>query len=375
MAGLRFTGQAPFSTVHLHGLVRVGGEKMSKTKGNVIDPLEAIEEFGADAVRFTLASAASSGPTVSVERGRMAGSRNFATKLWNAARFTLAQLEGGDSARDPKAAGPLSLPDRWILARLSAACGDANRHLGGFRFDEAAGAIYGFLWHDLCDGYLEMVKPVLSGADAGAASAARSVLRRCLQDSLALLHPFMPFLTEEIWEKLTERPGTLIVTPYPQEVAEWRDEAAEASVESMRAILTRVRNLRTERGATPTAPVALTIDPASPSRGAIPDLQTLAPLLTHLGRLSELRFAAPAPDAIQDVVSGVRLGMRLPEGSAEAAGGRVAKARGEVDDEIKQLSAKLQNAAYLAKAPATVVEKTRLRLRELEAKRAALGPS
>jgi valyl-tRNA synthetase len=375
MAGLRFTGQAPFATVHLHGLVRVGGEKMSKTKGNVIDPLEAIEEFGADAVRFTLASAASSGPTVSVERGRMAGSRNFATKLWNAARFTLAQLEDGVFDGDPMAGGPLSLPDRWILARLSAACGDANRHLEGFRFDEAASTIYGFLWHDLCDGYLEMIKPVLAGSDAAAARAARSVLRRCLGDSLALLHPFMPFLTEEIWEKLTNRPGTLIGTPYPEPVAAWRDEAAETAVEALREIVTRVRNLRTERGASPTAPVALTIDPASPSRAAVPNLQTLTPLLSHLGRLSELRFAAPGPDSIQDVVAGMRLGMRLPEGSAEAAQGRVARARVEVDDEIAQLSAKLQNAAYLAKAPAPVVEKTRLRLRELEAKRAALGQS
>jgi valyl-tRNA synthetase len=203
MAGLRFTGKAPFSTVHLHGLVRVGGEKMSKTRGNVIDPLEAIEEFGADAVRFTLASAASSGPTVSVERGRMAGSRNFATKVWNAARLTLSHLGRGGWTEEPREAGPLSLPDRWILARLSAACADTNRHLEGFRLDEAAGAIYGFFWHDLCDGYLEMVKPVLAAPETPAARAARSVLRRCLRDSLALLHPFMPFLTEEIWEKLT----------------------------------------------------------------------------------------------------------------------------------------------------------------------------
>ena len=376
MAGLRFTGQAPFSTVHLHGLVRVGGEKMSKTRGNVIDPLEAIEEFGADAVRFTLASAASSGPTVSVERGRMAGSRNFATKIWNAARFTLAALEGGDFAADPREAGGLALSDRWILARLSAACADANRHLEAFRFDEAAATIYGFVWHDLCDGYLEMVKPVLSGPDAaagGAARAARSVLRRCLQDSLALLHPFMPFLTEEIWEKLTGRPGSLIVAAYPQGIAEWRDEAAEASVEALRAIVTRVRNLRTERGCAPTTPVTLAVDPASPARAAIPDLRTLSPLLVHLGRLSELRFEAPGPEAIRDVVAGIQLGMGLPLGAAAGAGERVEKARVDLDDEIAQLSAKVQNAAYLEKAPPNVVEKTRQRLRELEARRAALG--
>jgi len=375
MAGLRFTGKAPFATVHLHGLVRIGGEKMSKTKGNVIDPLEAIEEFGADAVRFTLASAASSGPTVSVERGRMAGSRNFATKVWNAARLTLSHLERGEWTEDPREAGPLSPSDRWILARLSAACADVNRHLEGFRFDQAADAIYQFFWHDLCDWYLEAVKPVLATPETPAARAARSVLRRCLRDSLALLHPFMPFLTEEIWEKLTGRAGTLIVTPYPQAVAAWRDEEAEASLEALRAIVTRVRNLRTERGASPTAPVALWIDPASPSRGTVPALEALAPLLTHLGRLSELRFEAPHAGSVRDVVAGIRLGMQVPqaEGAAASAAGRDDKARVALDDEIAQLSAKVQNAAYLEKAPPAVVEKTRLRLRELEAKRAELG--
>ena len=372
MAGLRFTGQAPFSTVHLHGLVRIGGEKMSKSKGNVIDPLEAIEEFGADAVRFTLASAASSGPTVSVERGRMAGSRNFATKLWNAARFTLAQLEAGDGGTAAIDPGTRSLPDRWILARLSAACGDVNRHLEAFRFDEAAGTIYGFLWHELCDGYLEMIKPVLSGPDQTAARSARSVLRRCLTDSLALLHPFMPFLTEEIWEKLTGRPGTLIGAPYPQSSAQWRDEAAEASVEALRAIVTRVRNFRTERGVSPTEPVALTIDPASPARSTIPDLEAMAPLLSHLARLSMLRFATPPSGGFRDVVAGIELGIEVARSAASDSGERVAKARADVEHEITQLAAKLQNAAYLAKAPASVVEKTRLRLRELEAKRAAL---
>ena len=376
MAGLRFTGQAPFSVVHLHGLVRVGGEKMSKTRGNVIDPLEAIEEYGADAVRFTLASAASSGPTVSVERGRMAGSRNFATKLWNAARFTLAQLEGKPAAAPAPGAG-LSLPDRWILSRLDATAGEVNAHLESFRFDEAAGAVYGFVWHELCDGYLEMIKPVLSSDTSGSpeAEAARGVLRSCLECSLALLHPFMPFVTEEIWEKLTGKPGTLIGTPYPQGSGRFRDAEAETAVEALRAIVTRVRTLRTERGASPTAPVALTIDPRSSNRAAVPALQTLAPLLSHLARLGDLRFAPAAAGTFHDVVAGLKLGLALPESPAAGGPARIEKALADVADEIARLSAKLQNAAYLEKAPAAIVEKTRLRLRELEEKRAALGRS
>jgi valyl-tRNA synthetase len=374
MAGLKFTGKAPFHTVHLHGLVRVGGEKMSKTKGNVIDPLEAIEEFGADAVRFTLASAASSGPTVSVERGRMAGSRNFATKLWNAARFTLSQLEGRSTPGDPDP-GTLSLPDRWIRSRLDRVAGDVNRHLEGFRFDEAAGAIYGFLWHELCDGYVEMVKPVLSGGDGTAADAARSTLRRCLEGSLALLHPFMPFLTEEIWEKLTGRAGTLIVTPYPAASGRGADAEAEAVVEALREVVTRVRNFRAERGTAPTTPVALSIDPGSPGKAVIAPLTTLSPLLRHLGRISDLRFEKAAAGSFQDVVAGLALGMALPEGAAPEAGARIRKDLEATDDEIATLKAKLENASYLEKAPPAIVEKTRLRLRELEQKRAALAVS
>ena len=374
MAGLRFTGKAPFHTVYLHGLVRVGGEKMSKSKGNVIDPLEAIQEFGADAVRFTLASAASFGPTVSVERGRMTGSRNFATKLWNAARFTLGQLEGKSAPEDLRGRS-LSLPDRWILSRLDATASDVNRHLEGFRFDEAAGAIYGFLWHELCDGYLEMVKPVLAGqdADAGAAESARGVLRRCLEGALSLLHPFMPFLTEEIWEKLTGRPGTLIVAPYPEGTGEWMDAEAESAVEALRAIVTRVRTFRSERGVSPTAPVALSIDRESPGKALLPALERLSLLLVHLGRLSELAFAPAAPGHFQDVVAGLALGLGLPQGAPPAAGARIAKELAAVDAEIAEIEGKLGKPSFVEKAPAAVVEKNRQRLRELQEKRAALG--
>ena len=372
MAGLRFTGKAPFHTVHLHGLVRVGGEKMSKTKGNVIDPLEAIQEFGADAVRFTLASAASSGPTVSIERGRMDTSRNFATKLWNAARFTLVQLEG-KSAPEELHGRALSLPDRWILSRLDATASDVNRHLEAFRFDEAAGAIYEFLWHELCDGYLEMAKPVLSGQDAMAAESARGVLKHCLGGALALLHPFMPFVTEEIWEKLTDRPGTLIVAPYPQSTGGWKDPEAESAVEALREILTRVRNFRTERAASPKEPVALSISRESPGKAVIPSLETLSPLLIHLGRLSELAFGPASAGQFQDVVAGLGLGLGLPQGAPPEAGARIAKDLAAVDTEIAEIEGKLGKPSFVEKAPAAVVEKNRQRLRELQEKRAALG--
>jgi valyl-tRNA synthetase len=373
MAGIHFTGSRPFSTVHLHGLVRLAGEKMSKTRGNVIDPLVAIDEFGADALRFTYASSATSGTTVTLDQERLAGSRNFATKIWNAARFTLSQIQGKPRA-ESFGGRALTLPDRWILSRLSRAAADANRHLADFRFDEAASALYGFLWHEFCDGYLEMVKPVLSGREGNesAGETARGVLHRCLSDSLALLHPFMPFLTEEIWEKVTRRPGTLIVSPYPTGDPALEDPRAEAAVERLRAIVTRVRNFRGERRVSPTEPVQLWIEPEAEGSDAPNDLRELAPLLRHLGRLSELTFGPPPSEAQRDVVSGAAIGLALPAGAAHADRARVEKTLAQLDKELEELSGKLRNPAFLDRAPADVVEKTRRRQAELEERRAAL---
>ncbi len=374
MAGLHFTGKAPFHTVHLHGLVRVGGEKMSKTKGNVIDPLEAIDEFGADAVRFALAAAAATGPNVSLEKQRLAGSRAFATKLWNASRFALGQFEEERPAGSPEGRR-LELPDRWILSRLSAAAGEVSRKLALFRFDEAAQAIYSFVWHELCDGYIEMVKPRLSGSGGQPASreAARETLARCLTDSLALLHPFMPFVTEEIWEKVVGRAGTLIVSGFPRERPEWTDARAQRSVEALRALVTRVRNYRGERSASPTEPVDLTIDRASSEVETLADLTELAPLLSHLARLSSLSFEPPPEGSTRDVVAGIGVGLSLSRPASSADRSRVAKTLSELDEEIRSLAVKLRNPSFLDRAPAAVVEKTRRRLVELEQRRAALA--
>ena len=374
MAGVHFTGSAPFSTVYLHGLVRLAGEKMSKTRGNVVDPLVAIEEFGADALRFTYASSATSGTTVTLDRERLTGSRSFATKLWNAARFTLAQIDG--KTRPQSLDGrTLSLPDRWILSRLSTTASDVNRHLAAFRFDEASQALYAFLWHELCDGYLEMVKPVTSGreGDDEARETARGVLARCLADSLALLHPFMPFLTEEIWEKLTGRSGTLIVSPYPTGDPVLVDREAEAAVERLRLLVTRVRNFRGERRVSPTEPVELSVETNADDSEAGRALRSLSPLLRHLARLAELSFGPPAAGAARDVVAGLTVGLALPAGAAGSDPARLEKALASLDSDIAGLRAKLQNPAFLDRAPADVVEKTRRRLSEIEERRSALA--
>jgi len=206
-----------------------------------------------------------------------------------------------------------------------------------------------------------------------AKNTARAVLARCLSDSLALLHPFMPFVTEEIWEKMTGRTGTLIVSAYPEGDAALRDEPAEKVVEALRALVTRVRNFRTERGFSPTEPVRLAVDPGSPDPALAGEIAALAPLLRHMGRISELTFAPPGPEMGRDVVEGLSIGLSVAQSGSGADGGKVARALVALDEEIAELSAKLRNTSFLDKAPPPVVDKTRRRLVELEERRSALS--
>ena len=370
MAGLKETGVAPFSTLHLHGLVRdEKGEKMSKTRGNVIDPLDVIAEFGADAVRFTLLALASPGRDLPLARSRMAGSRAFMTKIWNATRFVLAQAEG---AADPAPGAPaaLSVVNRAILSRLHETIAAVDRYLGEFRFDLAAAALYDFVWRDFCDRHLEMIKPVLTGkaGDDADRAGTRRVLRVCLRSILALLHPFAPFITEEIWETLGE--GTLLATsPFPAYDAALFDPDAAAAVGALAEILTRVRNFRSERGAPPTEPVELAIAPDSPHADVLAEV---APVLTVLGRLSALTFDAPAPGDVRDVVEGVSLSLRFARRDASGDRATLDRELAKLGGEIETLAARLRNPEYLEKAPEPVVQKSRQRLFEMEKRRAAL---
>src|ERR1051325_1540640 len=241
MFGLRFTGKAPFSQVFLNGLVRdEHGQKMSKTKGNVIDPLDVIEKYGADAVRFTLAIL-TSGRDIPLAESRMQGYSAFANKIWNASRFALMHLDV-----ELKNAGRIDVDDlkvleRWILSRLNDTTREVNKSLANFRFDEAATLIYQFFWHDFCDWYIEMAKPVLlgrHGTDRDRAGAKR-VLLEVLDRSLRLLHPFMPFITEEIWQKLGGVEQSVMVAPYPVYAEELGDADAERLIDTMKGIITR----------------------------------------------------------------------------------------------------------------------------------------
>jgi valyl-tRNA synthetase len=377
MAGVWFDGRAPFKDVVLHGLVRdEKGQKMSKTKGNVVDPLEMCDEFGADAVRFTLAVLSGTGRDLPFGKARVAGYRAFATKVWNAARFALPLISEGECA-DVGALDfrSLSTVDRWILARLSDAAGRVSASLEAYRFDEAAHALYQFFWSEFCDGYVEMIKPVLRG-DAPEAEKAqtRGVLKRVLLDSLALLHPFMPFVSCEIREALNGDGLELTMTKFPEPRAEWRDDAAVTVVELVRAIVTRVRNLRAERGLPQTEALRLGIELAPGPLSE--EMRRHVPLLSHLARLSAVEISSKVnwPGAHRDVVSDAGIVVELPK--KEISPEDEEKIRKEIEKlgtEAEKIRARLADDGFLSRAPAAVVAKTKQQHEEISERQKRLA--
>ena len=371
MAGSWFDGRAPFADVVIHGLVRdEKGQKMSKTKGNVVDPLEMCDEFGADAVRFTLAVLSGTGRDLPFGKSRVAGYRAFATKVWNAARFALPLISEGECA-DASALdfGSLSTVDRWILARLSDAAGKVSASLEAARFDEAAHALYQFFWSEFCDGYVEMVKPVLRGAGVPESEKAktRGVLKRVLLDSLALLHPFMPFVSCEIREALNGDGLRLALERFPEPHGEWKDDAAVEAIEAVRAVVTRVRNLRAENGLAQTEPLAIGLE--LPDGPLSAELRRQAPLLSHLARLIDVTISSKVKiaGAFHDAVAGLGLVVDLPK--KEISSEDRVKLERDVErlrGEAEKIRARLGDPSFLSRAPAAVVEKTKQQLDEVE---------
>ncbi|MGZ5434389.1 MAG: class I tRNA ligase family protein, partial [Thermoanaerobaculia bacterium] len=354
MMGLRFTGTVPFREVYIHGLVRdEHGQKMSKSKGNVIDPLEVIDQFGADAVRFTLAIL-SAGRDIPLAENRMQGYSAFATKIWNASRFAMMHVDTRLADAEPIHREDLSPVERWILSRVNAATSDVNRALSVYRFDEAANAIYQFFWHEFCDWYIEMAKPILleKAGDRKALQQSRRVLLEVLDRSLRLLHPFMPFITEELWLKLGGVEPSIVVAPYPvgEEVLE--DPDAEKLVGTIQQIVTAVRNLRAERGYTPKDRFRLFVntDDEREARG----IEANAYLLTALARLSDVLINQKAPDdAHRDHIGTISFAVELPkkEMSAEDRA-KLERQIEQVEQEIASTEARLADEKFVSRAPA-----------------------
>ena len=313
MFGLRFTGRAPFSQVFLNGLVRdEHGDKMSKSKGNVIDPLDVVEEVGADALRFTLAINAS-GRDIPLGRSRIASYSAFVNKIWNASRFAMMHIDSelkGSGAIDRDTLGTV---ERWILSRLNAATRDVNKNLSIFRFDEAASTLYQFFWHEFCDWYIEMVKPVLLGKHGtdDDRKRAKRVLLEVLDRSLRLLHPFMPFVTEEIWQKLGGIEPSIMVAPYP--IAEDLDDSeAERLIRAVQSMITTIRNVRAERGFMPKDRFTLYVAVNDDREATF--FHTYSYLLNELARLDVTIVNEASPEgAHHDVIGGFAIGIVFPE--------------------------------------------------------------
>jgi valyl-tRNA synthetase len=368
MAGLEFMGEVPFSDVLMHGTVRdAQGRKMSKSLGNGIDPLEVVEEFGADAMRYTLVSAAAIGTDMQLDHEDLEGSfrvgRNFANKIWNAVRFALGGLTEADLGRDPEET-ELEVADRWILTRFAEASTSITAAHEKFRLHEAAEATYQFVWGDFCDWYLELVKPRLRG-DRGEASrdAAAVTLAHVLDGWLRLLHPIMPFITEELYCHLPGRgeEDTLLFGPWPAGGG-LRDEAAAAALDELQELVGAVRNLRSEYGIDPGQKIELlTANGSSALERALAE-ETEGAL--SLARLSGLERADAIPTGVPGAHAVLRSGTELflpLEGvvDIDRERERISEELGRLDDLLAASQKRLANPDFTTQAPAEVVERER----------------
>ncbi|MET0309882.1 MAG: valine--tRNA ligase [Sphingomonas sp.] len=373
MQGLHFMKEVPFKTLYLHGLVRAAdGQKMSKSKGNVVNPLGLIEQYGADALRFFMAAMESQGRDIKMDERRIEGYRNFATKLWNAARFAQSNGIGASTTIEPPVAD-LAV-NRWIVAETVATVQAIDLALADLRFDEAANTIYQFVWSRFCDWYLELIKPVLQGGGEpgtfsgdemrealgtqGPAAETRAVAGWVLDQILVMLHPFMPFITEELWSKMGPRDHELIVAKWPMADARALDPAAAQEIDWLIRLVSEIRAARTELNVPPGARLPLHVRDASTETTARLGRQDA--VLARLARVDQAVGEVPAGGALQIVVDEATF--VLPLGDVvdlEAERARLTKAIGAAEKERDGLAGRLGNPSFVERAKPEAVEKAR----------------
>ncbi|MCE8017870.1 valine--tRNA ligase [Halomonas sp. MCCC 1A17488] len=414
MLTLKFMDEVPFKTVYVHGLVRDGqGQKMSKSKGNVLDPIdlidgitldallekrtgnmmqpqkakaiakatrdefpEGIEPHGTDALRFTFLSQATTGRDIKFDMGRLDGYRNFCNKLWNASRYVLMNAEGQDCGAQGGEV-ELSLADRWIVSRLQQTEAQVTKAMEEFRFDHASQALYEFVWNEYCDWYLELSKPVLwdEGASAAAKRGTRRTLVRVLEAILRLAHPMMPFISEEIWQRVAPLAGkqgdSIMAQPWPVAEQEKIDEQATRDIEWLKGVIVAVRNVRAEMNIAPGKPLEVLL-----TKGSAADRERLEANRLFLAKLAKLASATWLDDPSEAPLSATQLVgdmevlvpmADLIDKDAELA--RLAKEIDKQDKLIGGIEKKLSNESFVAKAPEAVVEKERGKLKEYQAAR------
>jgi len=364
MAGYEFMGDVPFRDVYLHGTVRDDmGRAMSKSRGNTIDPLEVIEEFGADAMRFTLISITATGTDVYLSREKFHLGRNFANKLWNASRFMLMNFPDNfqpQKMSQPPAIGEHDLAERWVLSRLQQTAKDATATLDSFRLNDSAGAIYHFIWHDFCDWYIELSKGKLESAGPEAERAAW-VLWYVLEASLRLLHPFMPFITEEIWQRLPHQGESIFFRPWVEPDESQIDRKAEKQMGFLQELITAVRTIRSEMNVPPARKATLAVIPADQNvRGII---ERYADFVRALARVERIDFTNPEekpPESGVAVIGKTELFVPL-KGLIDLDRERekLLKEAERLRNMVAVIEKKLANENFLSRAPAEVVEKER----------------
>ncbi len=374
MMGLHFKEEVPFHTVYIHALVRdAQGQKMSKSKGNVIDPLDLIERFGADALRFTLVALSAQGRDIKMSEQRVEGYRNFATKLWNAARFCQMNEVAPQPDFDPLAVK--QTVNRWAVTKAARATAAVDEALAAYRFNDAASALYQFTWNQFCDWYVEFAKPVLQGEDAEAAAETRATMAWVMQRLLHLLHPFMPFITEELWEHFGGGEGNrLILGQWPHVDAGMIDAEAEAEIDWLSRAIGEIRGVRGEMNVPAKAELTLLVKDAGEVTRLRMDRH--ATLIERLARLKAIHITetAPAEGAAQLLLDEATAFLPL-EGIIDIGQERqrLSKEVEKLDADLAKIDKKLGNEQFLAKARADVVEEQKERRVEAAAARDKLA--
>jgi valyl-tRNA synthetase len=372
MMGLYVMKDVPFRDVYLHALVRdEKGDKMSKSKGNIIDPLEMIDKFGADAFRYTLAALTAQGRDIRMSEERIAGYKHFVNKIWNATRFCLMNLEDYPSSEVQIGKDDESLPDRWIKHRLNCTVSDVIKSLDEYRFNDAASSIYQFIWHEFCDWYLELVKPTLYGkGDPLKRLSAQHTLFSVMKASLKLLHPFMPFMTEEIWQTFVGEGNSIMVSEFPAPDNTYEDADAELNMGIIMDAITSIRNIRGEMNIAPSKKLRVII--SGPNEDSTTVIRNGSTYIVNLSNLEDLTICVNGEEpknAATGIIGSLQVYVSL-DGVVDIVGerARLEKEIARVEKDLMVISKKLANRDFMAKAAKAVVEKEEEKFREVKEK-------
>jgi len=369
MMGLHFMGDIPFRDVYIHALVKDDqGQKMSKSKGNIIDPLVVLDSFGTDSFRFTLSVLAAQGRDIRISEERIAGYRNFMNKIWNAARFSLMNLK--DCKSPSINADALTLADTWIMSRIGVVADEISSHIDDYKFNDAASITYQFVWHEFCDWYLEMVKLELYSKDQKRIEVAQSVMQTVLSGVLKLLHPFVPFITEEIWQRMPHTEGSIMIAQFPQGTDFIYDEESIKEMDLIKEVITGVRNIRGEMNIPPKKDVKIIIDVKRKKEKEI--FKNNLSYITNLAKVESVELVSDMekPDSSATYVfSDIQVHVLL-KGliNYDDERKRIYKGIKKIEKEMEMSKKKLENSDFLNQAPSHIVENVKEKVQHMSMK-------